>query len=449
MTPLPNVVIAGESGADRSLLVRALLGGDGVPLASRRVAPEAFVVYRHGERSGIRAYIPGFREPRAVAFGNEPGDYPVPAFLGAGARPPRRIEVANTADLLWHCSLVDVPVVERSAEKFGDVIAHVAGDDGALLYVTDGSRPFDGAEIDLLGLVARRATPVMFVVGGPPYGRHLLAARLPPLASAPWFRLDREADMAAARDSVAALATGALRRPAIDLPRRDGPRAGPGPWRVVLDRGMGRCRREVLHWLAAQLAVIQDRRQRAISDDAAIREMPTALDHELHALSVRLTDRLDSICRDVATKVSRAALGGRPTADLIWRVVADLRTMAGTTDEEALLVTSTAGVAALCGAGALAGLSADPRATRRSIVRPFGVALSAGCFLLWENHAGVPPADARVWLGRALDSIAASLLAGVVARCHEIHQLLARVFGQPCVPVDPGLVRPRSAIDGA
>jgi hypothetical protein len=455
MTSAPNVVIAGERGADRSILVRALLGGEGVSMASRDAAPGAFVVYRRGDRPGVRAFIPGFREPRAVAFGDEPGEYPVPAFLGAAARPPRRIEVAHGSALLRHCTLVDAPVVARVAEMFGEVIAHAAGDDGALLYVTDGARPMDPAEINLLWRVARRTTPVLFVVAGLPDGRSMsdrqgaLAARVPPLASAPWFRLDREAGVPAVRRSLIELAAGGSRSPVVDLPRRESVRVESAPWRVVLDRGMGRCRQEVLHWLAAELAVIQERRQSQIADgpavdtlggtldgsgrwgDAAVREMPAQLDHELHTLSVRLTDRLDAVCRGVTDRVMRAAFGRRPTADLVRHVAADLWAMDAAVPEEALLVTSTAGVTALCGDGALAGLSADPAATRRSIVRPFGVALSAGCFLLWENHANVSRADARVWLGRALDSVAASLLTGVVARCHEVHELLAEVFTGP------------------
>ena len=245
MTSAPNVVIAGERGADRSILVRALLGGEGVSMASRDAAPGAFVVYRRGDRPSVQAFIPGFREPRAVAFGDEPGEHPVPAFLGAAARPPRRIEVAHGSALLRHCTLVDAPVVARVAETFGEVIAHAAGDDGALLYVTDGGRSMSDRQ-------------------------GALAARVPPLASAPWFRLDREAGVSAVRRSLVELTAGGSRRPVVDLPRRESVRVESAPWRVVLDRGMGRCRQEVLHWLAAELAVIQERRQSQIADGPAV-----------------------------------------------------------------------------------------------------------------------------------------------------------------------------------
>jgi len=442
MSSAPNMVIAGGYGANHSALVRALLGSAGGRIADRDDAPGSIVVYRHADRSAARAFIPGFREPRVVSFADNPDEYPMPALLSVSARPPRRIEVDHPSEFLRHCALVDTPAVRPATRRYGEVIAHLAGDDGVLVFVAGDARPPTGPEFDLLSLVVRRAVPVVLVVAGRPDG----GSR--PDTGAPWFRLDDAADLAALRQTLVGLADAGPRRSAAEPPRRsvaEPPhqgrmRAASTPWRTMLDRAVGRHRLEVLRWLAAELAIIQERGQRQIADgpagdDQAVREMPTELDRELHTLSVRLTAKLSMVCHRVADDVLRAACGRRPTAEQTRRLLAGLHRAEAVAPEEALLVTSTAGVSTLRGAGALAGLAMDAAA----VVRPIGVALSAGCYLLWENYATVSRQEARVWLGRALDSIAASLLADVTVRCHEFHDLLARVVGE--IPERPLVTR--------
>ena len=60
--------------------------------------------------------------------------------------------------------------------------------------------------------------------------------------------------------------------------------------------------------------------------------------------------------------------------------------------DKVLLVTSTAGVAAVAGPGAVAALAAYPVEPGRTVLPSLGVGLSGGCYLQWR---GWPPRPTR------------------------------------------------------
>src|SRR5687768_2335773 len=131
MTSAPTVIVAGEQGAGKGAVVRGLLGADGMPSVDRDAAPGAYVVYRYGDRPHVRAFIPGYREPRELAAGE----------LAACARPPRRIEVAGPIGPLQAFTVVDTPAVAAVDPVYAEVAASAVGHDDVLVFVADAGRP--------------------------------------------------------------------------------------------------------------------------------------------------------------------------------------------------------------------------------------------------------------------------------------------------------------------
>jgi len=419
--------------------------------ADQQSAPGAFAVHRYADQPYTRAFIPGDREPRSVAVGDEVGGDLQAVPLGVCARPPRRIELGRPVPLLRHVTLVDTPVINRIDEAYAEVTADVAGHGDILLFVTESGRPLHDSETDLLERVSRDGTPVMFARLGaqpagsprdrrPAAGRVPAPGRVPALGSAPSYRVDLPGDVAALRQALIGLAgaarPGRAAQPLVPDPgtgRRQG-------WRPTLDREIGRCRLAALRQLAGDLAATQDRCHRRTSGRDGFRLLPDALDRELHALSVRLTLDLDASYHRVAERTLTAALGRPPSSWQYARVADDVRAACAGEAEEVLLVTSTGGVTTLRGPGSRAGLSAHPTPPGTPVVRPIEIALTAGCYLLWRHRANAHPAEMEVWSQRAIDSVAAELLDEVVTRCHDIHRALIR-------SVD-GLLARRSLVGG-
>ena len=121
------------------------------------------------------------------------------------------------------------------------------------------------------------------------------------------------------------------------------------------------------------------------------------LDTELHALSLRLTATLDAAARDLVGAVFDTVVEGRlGEAERVRVTTAVWRQMEP--DDRTLLITATAGVAAV--AGAADALSATGLTTP-TLLAPICIAVSGNCHLMW-HYRGVPDrAEARRWLHQA------------------------------------------------
>jgi hypothetical protein len=199
-----------------------------------------------------------------------------------------------------------------------------------------------------------------------------------------------------------------------------------GHWRPTLDVGISRCRLAVVRRLASEVAAAQELCQDRIAGGTGVRRLPDELDRQLQALSIRLTNDLDARCRALLERTV-TTLFGRCHPRLWRRLVAEVRAACCEEPDRVLLVTSDATVTTLYGTGSLAGLCADPDAANAPLVRPVEVAVTAGGYLLWRRRGEVPFVEAASWLRRALDSVAASLLVEVDARCDEVHRTLTRL----------------------
>jgi hypothetical protein len=404
----PTIVLAG-SGQHR--LAERLLG-----VALPDPLPTAYLVLRHG-KPGLRAFIPGHRIPRDA--GSDGGPL---------TRPPRRIVMSAPAALLEYAHLVVAPDATPAPAATDVLVDAVRCADG-LVYLVDAAEPAPAHRAELAGLAAVPGRTLLVDTGDAGEAdRAELVQGLPALATARWHHADEVAAIAAemctgpwlgagtpgARpDVVASPGAAGARRDGVVGPGSEAAPAGgtepdgaggPAParlpnaithddsaWRQVLATRLRRCRAQVDQRFAADLDALLAR----CTPDPGL--LPAVLDIELHALSLRVTAALDAAARDLVRAVFGAVVDGRlGEAELVRVTTAVWRQL--DPDDRTLLITATAGVAAV--AGAADSLSATGL-TAPTLLPPIYVAVSGNCHLMWR-YRGVPDrADARRWVQQA------------------------------------------------
>jgi hypothetical protein len=403
----PTVLFAGPGHRE---LVADLLG-DALPDESAC----AYLVLRHGAPAG-RAYIPGHREPRDLdPRGTEPA--------GPMTRPARRVALSRPANLLRYVHLVLAPDLGPSAAGtyvLADVLRHSDG----LVYALDAGEPLAPDQRDELEFLAARAARLILVDvrDATDSERAAIVRRLPTLAGARWHRL---ADLTALRTELTAASAwlagpaagdGAVNGSAVNGSAAAEPLpAAPGAvrvtdddlaWRAALHDALAALRDSTRHRVRAELAALESR---CGSDPAAL---PTALDAELHALSIRVTDALDEAANELIATVFAEVVLDRLNEPVRARVVTAVRRQLEP-DDRTLLVTATAGVAAVSGATDAASATG---AAAHTIVAPVSVAVSGNCHLMWL-YRGVPDkADGRRWLHHAVRALECELDKAVAER---------------------------------
>src|SRR6266542_1221129 len=217
-----------------------------------------------------------------------------------------------------------------------------------LLFVTAAGTRLAVAELDLLTEAAKRGVPVVFVTTGPdPGGPDTTGPETagpdtagpdqagpdePLVAQAPAFTGSARVRLGA--DDRAGMA--ALRRALLDLvasARARTPTASAAPavtvaalatderWREILDRETRSRRVSLVQRLVIDLATSHMRCAQEISSGGGCAGLPSALDRELHALSVRLSRALDLAAHDIAGQVFGAVLDAPPSATVLRRIM--------------------------------------------------------------------------------------------------------------------------------
>jgi len=462
----PLVVVAGAPHAGKSSLVNALLEAPGCAPVDTAASASAWLVFRHGERPGARAFVPGHREPRPVGESTGPDGLRVGDAAAAGrggpARPPRRIEVAHPAPLLARVTLVDTPGVGDLDAATGDVVLDAVARAAGLVFVVDAAAPLRGPQLDLLAQV-RPQCPVVFVLTKIDQwadwrtvldaNRALIAERCPALAAAPWrplampagrspiARVDelREllgawADRAAAPTAPVSGPAGPAGATAVRVPAEE---AGDERWTMLLDREIRNRRIAATQQLSIDLATIHVRCVQELGTGQGCPELPYVLDRSLHGLSVRVTRQLEADTAAVIERVFTQLLAQPPGAAVLARITAAARRTVDTlaidehARDRALLLTATSAVATLTGPAATDSLSAlgVPEPADR-VLPGVGVALNASCYQLWQPRSGVAPRgtekkDCRRWLQQALRFVEVEMARELAARYENLRQALA------------------------
>lgn len=497
LEPVPDeplaVVAVGTSGSGRSSVVGALLGGVG-PVVD--VPAGSFLVVQHGHSRDVCAYLPGARQAHPYRSG------PI-SDESVLARPPRRVEVCLPDPLLRHFALVDTPATERLGLAGARVLHDAVERGGALMFVMAADQLPTRYEFDLLAEVAQTKAAVFFVVtprsdgtwlappspgrsgpfdledgsdllsleivapdlsaddpatGAVEAQRLAVAAAVPALAEAPWFAVDpATTDTAYLRRALVEWAAGeAMSRASNNPPVPPGatrtvrvsPEAHESDWAERLERQARSETHAVRQRLAIELANIHLRVVQDIVFGAGCQGLPDALDREVHALSLRAVAECDAAVDRLIHDAVEQVFGEAPDEGVRRRVAAAVRRSfaddpAARDLDKVLLVTSTAGVAAVAGSGAVDALAAYPVVPGRSVLPTIGVGLSGGCYLQWRAVGAAEPNKAaevnkaRTWLQRAIRGVELELLRETSRRLEAVQRALASTLAEA---VDHGIL---------
>jgi hypothetical protein len=485
-TPLtqPFVVVAGATRAGKSSLVNALIEAPGCAPVDAPASTAAWLVFRHGDRTSARAFVPGHREPRPIGLdGLRVGDTAA-AARGGQSRPPRRIEITHPAALLARVALVDTPGVGDLDAATADVVLDAAERGAGLVFVADASAPLNRVQLDLLAAAAGHLRRIVFVltkIDEHESWRDVLAANRalltdlgPQFAEAPWLpvAVPPSAAVALLRGTGGAIgAVGVLRGASGAVAVPDGSGVGelrqllagwadddppdevPQPlggvtavtvsssdnrWQALLDREIRNRQVAATQRVSIDLATIHVRCVQELGSGQGCPELPYVLDRSLHSLSVRASRQLEIDTAAVIAHVFTELLDYPPDKAVLGRITAAARRTVDTLQgddrvrDRALLLTTTSAVAALSGPAAVDSLSAVGLPEPPDRVLPaIGVGLTTSCYLKWPPSAegGTPKAtekkDCRRWLQQALRVVEAEVQRELAQRYGDLRQALA------------------------
>ncbi len=451
-----TAVVVGRNRQDTSNLLHALLAGTPPLLA---VPDGCYLVLRSAGRRGARAFVPGYRLPRP---------YPPPDERHALPRPPRRVESGHGDTLLTQLTVVLSPPLDTGGPAQMHVIVDLLERGAALVLVTDTAQPLDDAEMDLLAAAERHGRPVFLAVSDESESERWpevvganqsrLARGVPDLVLAPWYVVT-SGDAGA--DGAIDLRQALLRWAASERSRRVasgrtlrstravavGPHSSDCGWERVLERAVHTHRQRAGQRVSIEVARIHLRCAQLVTDRGCA-ALPAALDAELHGLSALATRGVQAGAIDALVSVLSQVLEHLPEPGVLRRVVRAIRGHTHGAEAEidrALMVITTADVAEVVGAGALAGMSAyrpvhgaigDPGVLPH-IAPPIGLGLTAGCFPLWTD--GADPRRCLQWLQRVLRAVDVVLQREVDGRFADLElavgDLMAAGIGTGVLPV--------------
>ncbi|MBN1173954.1 MAG: hypothetical protein JXA67_17405 [Micromonosporaceae bacterium] len=436
--PAPVAVVLGVGGATPEAILPDLIselpdGPDPLVTGRELLADAAsigqtWVVVRYGNRPRALAYVPGQRRPRVI----ETGVYDVKTISG---RPPRHIAIEHPSPELETLTLACAPPIRAGDQAAADLLMDALRSAFALVIVTTGD-PFQEGDVAVLAQVAERVEHLAFVVTPAeaavgPGQRAVVAARGEKLASAPWY------DRAAGRDLMRRLAGWAAAASAAEAAAASGA-AGPvgAPevpadderWRAVLSAELNPRQGLTATAISERCAAIRTRCSGTFSAGQGCADLPASLDRELHALSVRVTRRIDRDAERATGEVCGALIGSPPDQAVLARARQAVRRAIESSEDaapaRALMVTTTAGIAAVLGHPAVEALAAVGEEPRRIMTTPIGVAVTSSCYHLWRRRDPQGVSQCHAWLTQALRGVEAAVIAEADRRYDEVRSAL-------------------------
>jgi hypothetical protein len=157
--------------------------------------------------------------------------------------------------------------------------------------------------------------------------------------------------------------------------------------------------------------------------------LPPLLDRELHALSVRLTRRLEADAAAATTGLCAELTGDVPEREVLASVFSAVRDAVESEEDtrppRVLLVTTTAGLAAVTGQAAVDILAVlRPSTMPQPLLAPIGVAVNPSCYDLWRRRDPTGSARCHSWLERALRAVSTGVHDDLNQRYDELRQAL-------------------------
>ncbi|BCB84943.1 hypothetical protein [Phytohabitans suffuscus] len=425
--PVPDeptaVVVA---GGGRGPLLDALLGASG---PAPDVPASAYLVVQPGLRVAAWAYVPGARLP-------QPYDLAGPRSGGL-VRPPRRVELSLPDPLLRHFTLIRAPDRSTLDVAGSRILLDVVRRAGALVHVPAADGSVTTAERDLLTQVAESGAAVFRAAAGDPAAPFDVG---PDLADAAQLR--RALVEWAGAEALARASANPPMLPGAYGTVRVSAGAHESGWAERLDRACLVAGRTVRQRVAIELANVHLRGVQEIVFGVGSAGLPDALDREMHAVSLRAVAECDAAVDRILDDALTQVLGEIPSEGVRRRVaLAVRREVAGADDASdptrVLLVTSTAGVAAIAGTGAVTALAAYREEADRAVLPPLGVGLSGACYQYWAAPDRADQGHTRSWLQQAVRGVELELLSEVSRRFEAVRRSLNALLTEA---VDHGIL---------
>jgi hypothetical protein len=485
----PSVVIVGETKRGKSSLINALLGVPGLSPVDAAVATATYLQFVPGP-AGAKAWPPGAGEPVEItdlaewAVGRRPArrievSHPAPLLQylslldtpGVGGLDPAHATVALAA-------------VDRATALLFVADASAPLSKPELDFLIGASERVDAV---VFALTKIDAYPGWRRIADD--NRTLLRAHAPRFAEAPWFPVsaslaelaldagpgDQAAlvdaskiaglqhalvDLAgrghqlqlanvlrAARGELTTLesaATGRVQAAEADPVRTAAVRAERAAlaarkrtearqWTLLLSTETQRARVDTVGRLRTRIAEVQQDFAARIDTGRGetLTALPEAVDAELQAVAVDLSERLETTFQQVGERVLAEVFDDQERAAMIGRLNATLRHALAAapprdgSGENMLIALSAGGIAFMAGRGAILGASVFAVGGLLVPAAGIGLGLAAGGYVLYRRRVQSDRQQARTWLRDVLGEARAALADEIANRFTDLQYALS------------------------
>jgi hypothetical protein len=204
-------------------------------------------------------------------------------------------------------------------------------------------------------------------------------------------------------------------------------------WTLLLSTETQRARVETVGHLRTRIAAVQQ--DFAARIDAGrgdtLSNLPEALDAELQAVAVELSQRLESTFQQVGDRVLASVFDAGERAAMLGQLNATLRHALAAapprdgSGENLLIALSAGGIAFMAGRGAILGASVFAVGGLLVPVAGIGLGLAAGGYVLYRRRVQSDRQQARTWLRDVLGEARAALADEIANRFTDLQYALS------------------------
>jgi hypothetical protein len=485
----PSLVVVGETKRGKSSLINALLGVPGLSPVDAAVATATYLQFVPGPRLAARAWAPGAGEPADItdltawATGRQRArrievTHPAPLLQylslldtpGVGGLDPAHTAVALdavdratallfVADASAPLSRPELDFLATASDRVDAVVfaltkidaypgwRRILDDNRALLRAHAprfARAPWFPVSATLAELAVRAPATdqgalveasriaelqhALVALAG--HGHQLQLANVLRAARGELARLSSAAEqrLHAAEADPARQAAARAERAALAARKRTESRQ----WTLLLSSETQRARVETVGALRTRIAALQQDFAARIDTGRGetLTGLPDALDTELQAVAVRLSEQLQITFQQVGEKVLAEVFTLAEREDMISRLNATLRhTLAAApprdgSGENLLIALSAGGIAFMAGRGAILGASVLAAGGLLVPVAGIGLGLAAGGYVLWRRRVQTDRQQARTWLRDILAEVRAALADEIANRFTDLQYAL-------------------------
>ncbi|MFI6071611.1 dynamin family protein [Actinoplanes sp. NPDC051343] len=486
----PAVVVVGETKRGKSSLINALLGVPGLSPVDAAVATATYLQFGPGPALSARAWAPGSGEPAEItdlaawATGRQKArrievTHPAPLLQylslldtpGVGGLDPAHTAVALdavdratallfVADASAPLSQPELDFLATASDRVDAVVftltkidaypgwRRILDDNRALLQahaprfarapwfpvsatLAELAVPAPAGEQAALIEASRIAELQHALVALAGHGHQLQLANVLRAARGELARLETAARTRkeAADADPARQAAARAERAALAARKRTESRQ----WTLLLSSETQRARVETVGALRTRIAALQQDFSARIDTGRGdtLSGLPDALDTELQAVAVRLSEQLQLTFQQVGEKVLAEVFTLAEREQMIGRLNATLRhTLAAApprdgSGENLLIALSAGGIAFMAGRGAMLGASVLAVGGLLVPVAGIGLGLAAGGYVLWRRRVQTDRQQARTWLRDILAEVRAALADEIANRFTDLQYALS------------------------